>query len=289
MKKLLKIAAVLVVLLIVALVACVIYIDSVARSGVEYAATRALGVKTSLGDMDVSILGSRVEMENLIVQNPEGFDAKNFLELDQGQVAVSLGTLTKKRVVIPTLHLKGLEMFLEKKDGKANYQVIMDNLALKPVPPEDAKTYVINDLLLTDITVHANLLPVGGQLTQKSITIPEIQLRDVGSDNAGGVALEKLTGIIIQAVMEGVIKNAGDLPVGLVAELGQGLGKLEEIPAQGVKIIEQSGNELKESVGEAAKDINKAVEGLGGLLGGKKKDAAKDAPKDAQPAAPEEE
>lgn len=277
MKKLLKIVGVLVILLVVALVACVIYIDSVARSGVEYAATRALGVQTTVGSMDVSILGSRVEMENLVVQNPQGYDAKNFIELDTGEVAVTLATLTKKQVVIPTLHLDGLEMHLEKKAGKANYQVIMDNLALEPVPPEDAKQYVINDLLLTNITVHANLLPVGGQLTQKSVIIPRIELRDVGSENAGGVALEKLTGIIIQAVMEGVIKNAGDLPVDLVADLGSSLGKLEAIPAAGVEVIEQSGDEIKESIGEAAKDLNKAAEGFGNLLGGKKKDAEKKA------------
>ncbi len=282
MKLLIKLAAVVVILLIVVVVGVVFYIDAAARRAVEVAATRSLGVETKLGSMSVGIASSSVTLGDLNVANPTGYSSPHFLKLDKGTVAVSLGTLMKDRVVVPVLNLEGVDMYLEKKDGKANYQVIMENLGLdQPVPPEEQKKFVINELTLKDITVHASLLPVGGSLSSTKVVIPEIKLKDVGSESGGGILLGELSEVIVKAIMQAVIEKSGDLPASIVSELGAGLGKLEDIQAKGMEVIGGASNEIQRGIGEASKNINKAAEGLGNILGGKKKDdsdAAKDKP-----------
>jgi len=280
-KWVIRLALVVVVLLIVLAISGVVYIDSAARRAVEVAATRSLGVDTKLGSMSVGIATSSVTLGDLEVANPAGYTSPHFLKLDSGKVAVSLNTLMKDQVVVPELTLEGVDVYLEKKDGKANYQVIMDNLGLdQPVPPEEQKKYIINELNLKNITVHASLLPVGGSLTNTKIHIPEIKLKDVGSDTGGGILLGDLTEVIVKAIMQAIVDKSGELPATIVAELGAGLGKLEDIQARSLEVIGGASNEIQKGIGEASKSINKAAEGLGNLLGGKKESS--DTPKESE-------
>lgn len=293
MKLVLKLAAAVVVLLIIVAVCAVFYVDSIAKSAVEYAGTDALGVDTTLSSIDVGIMSGKVSLTDLNVANPAGqdFNSPRFFHLKDASVAVSLGTLMKDKVVVPSLKLDGMEMNLEKKSGKANYQIIMDNLSkgeAKPTEPAEpgkaapAKKFVIQELELTNITVSADLLPLGGALTKTKLTIPKIRLTDVGSESEGGVVLKDLSGIIIKAIMQAVIDKSGDLPASMVAELGKGLGGLKDIQAKGLETIGGVSDDLNKTIGEAAKgvgDVSKSVDevtkGLGDLFGGKKKDDKK--------------
>lgn len=63
------------------------------------------------------------------IANPEGFDGKPFLTLGEGSVDVSLGTLFEDVLEIPALTLSDLRGNLERRSGRANYEVILANLA----------------------------------------------------------------------------------------------------------------------------------------------------------------
>lgn len=282
MKLILKIAAVLLILVIVAVVGVFFYIDSIAKRAVEYASTSALGVPTTLDSISVGVFTGSVSLDDLNVANPAGqsFSSPHFLHLDSGSVAVSLGTLRQDTVVVPSLKLDGMEMYLEKKGDKANYQIIMDNLGKAEAEPDDtapAKKFVINEMVLTNISVEADLLPLGGALTKTRITIPEIRLTDVGSESEGGVVLKELSGVVIKAIMQAVIDKSDVLPAALIADLGKGLGELEDIQADTLKTIGGVSDDLNKTIGEGTKaigdvseEINKVSKGLEGLLGGKK-------------------
>ena len=54
-------------------------------------------------------------------------------------MAVSIGSLMSDKVVVPVLKLSGLHMSLERNKGKANYDVIINNLKLEDeMEPEPA-------------------------------------------------------------------------------------------------------------------------------------------------------
>ena len=203
-KLLLVLIATPILLIIIALIGLSLFANAAARKGVEAGATYALGVNTTLQHASVGLLSGKFGLSGLKVANPAGYKADKFLSLGDGNVAVSLGSLMKDTIEVPTFSLDTIEVNLEKKDGKANYQVILDNLAklskgtepsTKPTAQGGGKKLIIKDLTIRKVVVHADLVgapgAVGGVLNQATaVTIPidEIKLQNVGKGTGKGVA-----------------------------------------------------------------------------------------------------
>jgi uncharacterized protein involved in outer membrane biogenesis len=284
MKTLAKLLVVLIIVFIVAAVVLSFYVNSIARTAVEKGGTYALGVNTTLKGASIQPLAGGFSMSGLNVANPDGYDSSHFLTLGAGDVAVSLGTLMDDTVKLPHLKLADIDMHLEKKDGKANYQAIMDNLKKlssdKPADP-DAKKFTIETVDIRNVMVHVNMM---GQ--NIDVPIEAITLKNVGSGGEG-VDLAQLSGVIVKSVFAAVAQNAGNLiPAEMLGDLTKGLegladldklAQIADVKAVGElagKAAEQAGK-AAEQAGKAAEEIgakagdltNKAKEGLGGLLG----------------------
>jgi hypothetical protein len=299
MKHIKKIVVAVICVIVILVVGVVLWIDSVAKAGVEVGATYALGVSTTLDGMDVGMFSGSVDMSELNVNNPEGFDTPHFLRLGDGRVAVSLGTLMEDKVVIPELIFSGLSMNLESKGTKANYKVIMDNLKKlesgEKAPAEDegeGKGFVVNKVSITDVEVQVDLLPIGGKLTRVPVKIDKIEINNVGSDSDKGVLLAELTGILIKAILTSIVNQAGDLLPGDIADqLNHGLAQLEELGNVSVQVVgevtaqaAEVAAEVAEKAGEAAEELGKAAEGAAKEAGEAADKAAKDLGKAADDA-----
>ncbi|MEQ9095735.1 MAG: AsmA family protein [Phycisphaerales bacterium] len=312
MGKLLKIAAAvllpLVGLVVFALVLGWIYVDSLAERGVERGATYALDVPTELGSADVGVLSGRVELSSLSVDNPDGFEAQHFLTLGNADVNVTLGTLMDDVVEVPSLTLAGIDLHLERTTDGANYKVIMDNLARfesgeQKDPDPDAKKFVVRTLAIRNVTIHADIVPIGGaigDLTTTKLTVDEVVLRDVGS---GGepMTIAEITTVVVKAILASAIEvGGGVIPEDVLGEIGGQLASLLDLEDMGVGNIEGLGEaaadllgapvegaieeagEAIEDAGEAIqKEADRAKERLGGLLPGQKK--KEDEPKPDDP------
>ena len=101
MKIILKLVVVLLLVLVVAAGALLYYVDSMAKKAIEYGGTEALGVTTTLDQIDISLLGGEASFNGLNVANPSGFSQSTFMGLGTGEFAVSLGSLRGDTVVIP--------------------------------------------------------------------------------------------------------------------------------------------------------------------------------------------
>ncbi len=290
MKKLALVVGIPVVAVILALVIALVAIDTIARVGVERGASYALDVETNLASADVEVLGGEFSMEQLGVANPEGFTNAHFLTLGQGGVAVTLGTLLKDVVELPHLRMNDLEVWLQKKEGKANYQVILDNLGRfesqedKPSdqggPPADAKRYIVREVTVEDVNVHVDLLPAGGELMKIDVPIERLTLEDVGAKDNRGIILAELVTVVVKAIMTTVVEQGGaDLPADLVNDLKSQLAQLKDLGAVGAtltadvgEVVQQSGERIEEAakgLEEAGKEAGrKAEEGIRNLLGG---------------------
>ncbi len=289
LRKLIAIIIIIVVVLGFALGGVVLYIDTIARHAVERGATTALGVTTTLDSADVGILSGEFSMQGLNVANPDGYQSPQFLDMNSGAVQVSLGTLREETVLLPHLTLDGLDLNLEKRGGKANYDAILDNLKKteetdEPAPDESGKRFVIEKVTITDIMVHIDLLPEGGALTRTELPIERIELTNVGSESEKGALLSDLSGVLIKAILTAVVNKAGDLPGLALDGLEQGLGQLSSIGEIGVQFTGESltqitggigdlGENISGEAGKALEDAGKQIQkGIGGLLGGNKND-----------------
>jgi hypothetical protein len=268
-----KIALAALLLAVLAAAAAPLYLDALAAAAVERGASYALGVKTEVESVDVGVFSGRASVADLRIANPEGFGGERFLTLGEGSVDVSLGTLLEDVVEIPALMLSDLRVNLERRSGRANYEVILANLAGREGGASPAgregKRYVIGTLTLRDVTVRADLLPVDGNLTQVDLPIREIRLTNIGSDSDRGVLLWELTGIVVKAVVRAAIEQGGGvLPSVVVDGLEAGLGGLESLGEMGIEFRVELGEALGDAVEGAAKGVQKAIEGLGDVLDG---------------------
>jgi hypothetical protein len=269
MKHVTRIVGVIIVLVVVLVIAVFVWIDQLAKSGVEGGATYALGVDTRLDDMDVGILSGQVAMADLNVANPGGYKSPHFLELGDGRVGVSLGTLMEDTVVVPELALSDISLNLEHHHGKANYQVIIDNLkrfesgekpAAQTAEHKGRKKFVIQKVVVRNVRVAVELLPVGGDLTRVPVIIERIELENVGT--AGDpVQLAELTSVVLKAILTAVVDRAGEvLPGDIAGELTAGLGQLESLGDVSVQVLGQVTAEVLENVGEAAGQLGEAAQ-----------------------------
>ncbi len=297
MKLLIRLVLLVLVLAIAAVVGVVFYANGIAKKAIETGATRALGVTTTLDSARLGLLKGEFAMSGLQVANPSGFDQPHFLQLNDGSTAVSYASLGQSEIELPYLTLSGLDLVLLRSGGKSNYQIILDNLkrlesGQSAGPSEGTTQFVIKKVLVQDIKVHVDLLPLGGSLTRIDVPIDKIELTDVGSGTSGGVAMAELYDVLIKAVLQAVLEKGGDrIPSEIFGELQGGLAQLQSLREQGITSLtgvqstitgvgEQVGKvqeDLQKTLGEgkaAGEDLknkaDEAVKGLGDLFGGKK-------------------
>jgi hypothetical protein len=264
----------LIVLLIVGVVIAGIFIDSIARKGIEAGSTFALGVPTSLEKASVGITSGTFSMAGLTVDNPKGFEGK-FMTLGSGSVAVSLSSLTSDTVVLPKFQLSDLELDLERGSSGANYQIILDNLKRlesgqkSKEPSKPGKKFKISEISISNVTVHADMLGGPAGLTKVNVPIHEIKLMNVGSDGSG-VDIPELTSVILEAILAAAIdKGGGLIPADIMGDLKGGLGQLSGFTKVGVQTIGKAGEQLTQlsgDLGKATQGVQKGVEDVEGQL-----------------------
>jgi hypothetical protein len=252
MKKLLRILAVLVLLLVVLLGIGVLFIDRAVVAAVEKGGTYALGVETKLDGADIG-LGS-FGLEGLSVANPPGFEGAHFLVLGTGQLEVETGSILADQIVAPLLELREVTVELDRGKDGTNYGVILKNLERfeskdeAPEPPEEGgKTVLVQKLRIHDVTAHVNLIGVA----PITVTIPEIAVDDLDSS---GMTAAQIASLLVRTLLTSILQAGGGiLPDDILKDLG---GQLQNV---GTVALEITGDVVKGVTGE----IEKATEGLG--------------------------
>jgi hypothetical protein len=289
-----------VLVVVLALVAGVVWIDRVAKTGVEAGGSYAFGVPTRLDSASIGIVAGRSKLSGLDIANPAGFNTPHLLKLDNAVVGVSLGSLTGDTVEIPEFSLSGIDVNLESQGGRSNFKVVMDNLGRfesaekdPQAKKEEGRKFVIREIIVKDVKVNLALSPIGGSATRATIPIEELRLKNVGTGSGGGAILGQVAGTLLKAILMAAIeKGAGTMPAELLndlngalagltplAEMGTSLavnvnGTLKDLSTQvdaAKKQIMQPAADVAKQLGDTAKDMQQKLPGgLGDLL--KKKD-----------------
>jgi len=244
------------------------YRNSLVKTGIEEGGSFALGVPVTLDSAKMSFVGKNISIANLAIANPPNFDKPLFMKMGHGSVTVESGSLRKKELTVSTIALDGIELTIEKKEGQANYDAILENVNRfvdeEPAEGEEpAIKLTVNEIVLTNITVSATLLPIGGELSRAELTISEIRIDEFDSND--GLTIGELTSIITNAILTDVFKSgAGILPDELLSGLGKSLkgmaSGLSELGIPGIDSLTESSEKLVEK---------------GKEIGGKLKDAGK--------------
>ncbi|MHC4395269.1 MAG: DUF748 domain-containing protein [Planctomycetota bacterium] len=267
MKKLRKIAiiilSVIVVLVLIVVIAINLFGDRALKAGIEAAGSEALGVPVSVGDVDFSIFGGEVGLENLIIDNPPDYQYDKLLELGDARIKVNIRSLLGDTVNVEEIKLDGVNVTLEQRGvTRNNLQDILKTISSRQKNQTQAepsgKKLHIDNLEISNVTVKAKLLPVPGKKDTVTLTLAPIKMTDLGGDDKMDTAV--LAGKILLAIAKGIAeKGTGLLPDEI---MGPMTDQLKELGTMSKTLLKEGGKVLEEG-----KDLGKSItEGLKGLL-----------------------
>src|SRR6185436_7155586 len=205
MKRLLRLVAILVLLVMLVAAGALLLVDSLAKQAIERGGTHALGVETRLEDASIGITSWEFGLGGLAIANPPGFTRPDFLTLRSARLELPLKRLLESRVTIPSLELEGIVLDLERNSQGTSYGVILDHLSRSSSgggggggssENDSDKVYIVKRLVVRDMRAVVSLVPAGGDLTKLDFAVPEVVVEDLGSD----MTMAELCGVIVRVV-----------------------------------------------------------------------------------------
>jgi len=269
-KKLAKLVTVVILLLALATVLVTLCIDAIAKTAIQSAATQASGVKTTVDSMSIGILAGQCELERLKIDNPRGFEFDEFFELGHGAIDVRLRSLLSDTVDIKTLMINDVNIYLEKQDGKANYQVILDNLKSSERDPQqkfEGKKFLIRSITVTNVNAHIKNF---GLTLKKPIHIDRIKIANFGSESNKGLVIAELSGIVLKAVFAAVVQRTVDLLPDLAGDLAKSLAGLKNVPQINLEVIATTTKQVQKGIDNLVKtadDLGKSTDSISKGIG----------------------
>ena len=255
------------ILLLIAVVAVNFFAGRAVKVGIEIAGTKTLNVGVSVSNVDLSILGGKLTLKNLLISNPPGYQHEKLLELKNAKIEVNVKSLLSDVVNIKEIRLDGVNVVLEQRGVSGNnLQDVIKTISSGPKDKDESeisgKKLHIDNLEISNVTVKVKLLPVPGRADTIPLELSPIRMTNLGSDNKLDVAA--LSGRILLAIADGIAKEGvGVLPKEMVDTITSTLGKTIDLSRD----IIESRDDIGKDIIKGAEDIGKGVtEGLKGLL-----------------------
>jgi uncharacterized protein involved in outer membrane biogenesis len=246
MKKL----GIIVAIIVAVFVLLLLFKNVLIKTAVEQGAKRATGLELAIGDMDVGILASKVDITDMQLLNPAGFPDKVMIDIPTFLVDVELASFFKQRAHVETLALDLKElMVVRNKDRKLNIAALKSvsekqQKGRKPAEQEKAK----KEKRAPQVAIDTFILKIG-KVTYKDYSWGKrpftktftIGINEVYRDITDPKKLVNL--IIVRALQKTDIAQLANFDLGaLKADVGDTLQR-------GVSAATEAGVEELESLG----------------------------------------
>jgi hypothetical protein len=228
LKKLLRVLAVLLVLLIVAAIVVWLYIDHVAARVLTGSVGYAGEVPCAVESVQVSVLSGSIAVHALHVGNPSGYAPGSMLVLRQAELDVRVGSLWDRPLHIRRLEVSGVVLSIQGGKGGTNVDAFIGNVRRKigQEGPEGPRFRLrVDHLALRDATVRVGRGLGGNSIL--TIHLDALDLENVHGENGRGVTPgELVAGIARELVGQGALEAKIDLASLLPSEMLKGLEAL---------------------------------------------------------------
>src|SRR5229473_1495574 len=126
MSRLRRAVLILVPLLILAGAVVYLSLDRILKTTVESQTSDSLHLSTTLKSARLSLLGGKVNLNQLHIASPRGFSAPHMLELGGIDLSVKYGQLRKDPIHVESLVLNQPRLVIEQSNGAINFKKAMD-------------------------------------------------------------------------------------------------------------------------------------------------------------------
>lgn len=229
--------------------------NRVLRAGIETTATKALNVGVKLEEVSLSILAGELELGNLVVNNPAGYQHETLLRLGKADIAVNVKSLLSDTVNIKSMTFDEVSLVIEQKGLTNNLQEILDSIPKsekeEPEKPKKEKNLVIDELEISNVDVSVKLLPVPGRADTITLKLEPIKMKDLGTDSK--LSMAELVVKILGAIAGGVAQQGIDL---LPTEM---LEPLKSTISEHGKLLIDTGEKVLEKTKDLGTDVLKGL------------------------------
>lgn len=254
-----KIIAAVAVLIIIGVVVLYMNMGSIAKTMAEKVGSETLGVKVSIGSIDINLKEKSVAVHSISIANPEGYSEPNAMTVEL--VNVDMDSFSKELLVFDDVTVKGAELFLEVNERGTNLSDLQNNLGNDRKDSTDNKEseggceapkVILKNFLFSGAQLHPKVTFVGANMSD--INVPDIKLTGIGEKENGVLAREAIAQIWSKISSASVNASAS-------------AGMLEGISAEGLKDLPASIKLPQDLSIDTDDALDKASEGLKGLFG----------------------
>lgn len=283
-KKVLK-SIIIIVLVLVILVVTLIHLfgDRALKAGIETAATKTLGVNVTIGDLSLSLLRGKLELRDLVIDNPPGYQHPELLNIGRAYIDVTVTSLLSDTVKIEEIRFEDITMVIEQKGLTNNLKDVLNALpsgqtaskSTTDEPDTEGKKLHVDNLEISNVAVKVKLLPIPGKADTLTLKVAPIKMTDLGSDNKLSTA--KLSAKVLAAIAAGVARQGGGvLPKDMLSSINSTLKKKGDLLIDSGKEIFDITSDIGKDALDSSKEIGKDIieggkdigEGVGEALKG---------------------
>lgn len=260
MRKIIRISVItLVVLLVAGILTFKMFGDQLLRTAIVAGAGKALQVDVRLDDINLKLLAGKVDLQNMEIDNPEGYKHPTFLKLGHAYMDLDVASLASDTINMDMVQLENINLVIEQKGTTNNLKEILNNLPKseseepEPGSAEEgaSKNVRIKVLEINNVEVKAKLLPIPGKADTVTLRIKPIRLENIGTNEK--IDMAGVTAKVLKAIAKGIAEQGAEvLPTDMINSIGDELGKLGE------DILK-----VGEDLGKGATDV---IKDLGGLF-----------------------
>lgn len=245
-------------------------LGNISKMIAENVASEAMGVKVSIGDVDVGLKDKRVVVSDIKIRNPRGYSKPYIMTIKT--VNIKAGGLSKSVLEFDDVKVSGTDVYVEVKNGTTNLHALRDQVnaiaakrkakakATGSVKDKaDAKAsaaikIILKKASLSGVILHPSFKLLGEQ-NLKPVKLNTIYLSGIGTRSNGVVAQDAVSQITAQLMkkLNEYAASSGYL---------SGLSK-KDLREMGVSQVR---GKLKEITGGNDEQVEKVIDAVGGKL-----------------------
>lgn len=274
MKTFIKIAAVLIILVVIAFVALFMFgmsqLDAIVKTAIQRGGTYATQTTTTVDTVELGVFDGTFAMNGFEIDNPAGFDSEHFLRLNSTSVQINPESIAQQVITVPSVSFDGIDVILDKGNDPSNYNTILNSLKrfessdTKAAPEnQGGKKVTIDTLTLNNIDIRVANMPGVSLLTGDiAIQIPSIELNDIGKDDPMTAA--EITNLVIKTILTAAVEAGGGIfPADILGNLANGLTDLSSLSDMGITVLDSAGELVGENLNNVLDGANEAINNLG--------------------------
>lgn len=250
MKKPVKIAIGLVVVLVIALVVIGFSIGGIIKKGVETVGPKVTKVSIKLDGVGVMPLSGGGSVKGLEIGNPEGYTAPFAIKVDKASLSISPASLMSDKIVVKSVYVEGPEITMEGGLKENNLTQILKNIEEFTGSTENkaaeegkgaSKKLQVDEFVVKNAKVNVIFKMLGGK--PLSVTVPEIKLTNLGT-GPEGITPADLTKRLFEEILSEstklvteAVSQVGKVATDAVKGVGNAAGDTTKKATEGIKSL----------------------------------------------------